>query len=257
MMPADARMKMAPGQLPALALSVRDEISQGEHVALPSPHAALRHACPLVLEAMVGPLALFYLVLVTAGFKGALIAALAWSYVALARRFRRGERVSTLLVLGTVLLTVRTVVAFVTGSSFLYFAQPTVGMVVTSLVLVGSAVLGRPLTQRFAHDFCPIRPRASRETRCPSVLRADFPALGDRAHAQRRHCVLAPPGVFASCVRPGANGSHLGTHRNGDLLLDHSLLGGDATRWNHRGMGPKSCEATSSPRMSVDRTRTL
>jgi hypothetical protein len=125
---------------------------------MPSPHAALRHAVPVVFEAMIAPLALFYLVLVTAGFRGALIAALAWSYVALGRRIKRGERVSMLLLLGTVLLTVRTTVSFITGSAFLYFAQPTAGMVVISLVLAGSAVIGRPFTQRFAYDFCPIDP---------------------------------------------------------------------------------------------------
>jgi hypothetical protein len=129
-----------------------------EQIDLPSPRAAMRHAVPLVLEAMIVPLALFYLVLLAAGFRGALIAALAWSYVALARRLMRGERVSTLLFLGTVLLTARTVVSFITGSAFIYFAQPTLGTVVISLVLVGSAVIGRPFTQRFAHDFCPIDP---------------------------------------------------------------------------------------------------
>ncbi len=107
---------------------------------------------------MVAPLALFYLVLVIAGFRGALIAALAWSYLALGRRLRRGERVSTLLLLGTALLTVRTVVSFITGSAFLYFAQPTAATIVISLVLFGSAVIGRPFTQRFARDFCPIDP---------------------------------------------------------------------------------------------------
>ena len=125
---------------------------------MPSPRAALRHATPLVIEAALAPLALFYLVLVTAGFRFALIAALAWSYLALARRIRRGERMSTLLLLGTVLLTARTAVAFVTGSAFVYFAQPMVTTVVVSAVLVGSAALGRPFTQRFAHDFCPIGP---------------------------------------------------------------------------------------------------
>jgi hypothetical protein len=118
----------------------------------------MRHALPLVVEAVLAPVALFYLVLVTAGFRGALLAALVWSYLALARRIRRGERISTLLLLGTVLLTARTVVAFVTGSAFVYFAQPMVTTVVVSCVLVGSAVLGRPFTQRFAHDFCPLGP---------------------------------------------------------------------------------------------------
>jgi hypothetical protein len=145
-------------QLAPLALSSHRDGSAGGHLRLPSPLATVRHAVPVVLEAVVGPLALFYLVLVTAGFRGALIAALVWSYVALARRLRRGERVSTLLVLGTLLLTVRTAVSFVTGSAIVYFAQPMATTVVISIVLIVSAAVGRPFTQRFARDFCPIDP---------------------------------------------------------------------------------------------------
>jgi hypothetical protein len=125
---------------------------------MPAPRAALRHAVPVVLEAIIAPLALFYLVLLLWGFRGALIAALGWSFLALARRLHRGERISMLLLLGTLLLTLRTTVSFVTGSAFLYFAQPTAGTIVIAFVLFGSAIVGRPFTQRFAGDFCPMDP---------------------------------------------------------------------------------------------------
>ncbi len=144
--------------LAPLTLCPGDTEDEGDHIQFPSPLAAVKHACPVVLEAVVGPIALFYLVLVFAGFRGALIAALVWSYLALVRRIRRGERVSMLLLLGTALLTARTVISFITGSAIVYFAQPMATTVVASLVLVGSAVVGRPFTQRFAHDFCPIDP---------------------------------------------------------------------------------------------------
>jgi hypothetical protein len=131
---------------------------QGSLLLLPPPRRALRHALPVVLEGVLGPLIVFYLLLVLAGFRGALIAALTWSYLALGRRLLKRERVSMLLLFGTVLLTLRTVVAFVTGSAFLYFAQPTVGTVAISVALLVSAMVGRPFTQRFAHDFCPMDP---------------------------------------------------------------------------------------------------
>ena len=131
---------------------------QGSLLVMPQPRKALRHALPVVLEGVVGPLVLFYLLLVISGFRGALIAALAWSYLALGRRLLRGERVSMLLLFGTILLTMRTAVAFITGSSFLYFAQPTAGTIAIALALLVSAVVGRPFTQRFAHDFCPMDP---------------------------------------------------------------------------------------------------
>ena len=50
---------------------------------MPAPRAALRHAIPVVLEAIVAPLGLFYLVLMLWGFRGALIAALGWSFLCL------------------------------------------------------------------------------------------------------------------------------------------------------------------------------
>jgi intracellular septation protein A len=144
--------------LSPLAIASHPEESGGEHLHLPSPGSVLRHACPVVAESVLIPLALFYFVLVITGFRGAVVAALAWSYLAMARRLRRKERVSTMLLLGTLLLTVRTAVAFVTGSAFLYFIQPTVMTAAVCLVLVGSAIVGRPFTQRFAADFCPIGP---------------------------------------------------------------------------------------------------
>ena len=86
------------------------------------------------------------------------ISALCWSYGAVIRRIRRGERITALLMLGTLLLTLRTTVAFVTGSAFVYFIQPMAGAVCVAVVLLISAALRRPFTQRFAHDFCPLDP---------------------------------------------------------------------------------------------------
>ena len=121
--------------------------------------SVLRHAVPVILESVVAPVAAYYLVLVVAGFRGALIGALTWSYFLIGRRLWRRERVSTLLWLGTLLLTLRTAISFVTGSAFLYFVQPTASAFLASLLLVLSAVVGRPFTQRFTHNFCPLTPQ--------------------------------------------------------------------------------------------------
>jgi hypothetical protein len=145
-------------QAPRLAITLDTDEKQVSTLQMPVPRAAIRHAIPLVIEGVLGPLALFYVVLILTGFRGALIAALSWSYLALGRRLYKGERVSMLLFFGIILITLRTTLALVTGSAFAYFAQPTAGTFVISLVLFGSAILGRPFTQRFAHDFCPIDP---------------------------------------------------------------------------------------------------
>jgi hypothetical protein len=125
---------------------------------LPSPRQFARHALPSIFESTIAPGVLFYVVLVLAGFKGALIAALAWSYLAAGRRVARRERLPGLLLLGIVLLTARTVISFATGSAFLYFVQPTAGTAAVAVIFAVSAVAGRPLLERLAHDFCPLDP---------------------------------------------------------------------------------------------------
>jgi hypothetical protein len=145
-------------QLPRLTIAAHECGKSGGILKMPAPSAALRHAIPIVLEGVVAPLALFYLVLSVSGFRGALLAALAWSFVAMGHRLYKGERVSMLLLLGTLLLTLRTTISFITGSAFIYFVQPMAGSVIISFVLFGSALVGRPFTQRFAGDFCPIDP---------------------------------------------------------------------------------------------------
>jgi len=144
--------------LSAPAFSINCDRLDGSIVHMPSPRAALRHAVPTVLEGLIAPIVIFYLVLMLAGLRGALIAALSWSYMAVVRRLLRGERASMVLILGTLLLTVRTAVSFATGSAFIYFAQPLLGTVLIAMVLVASAIVRRPFTQRFAHDFCPLDP---------------------------------------------------------------------------------------------------
>jgi intracellular septation protein A len=134
----------------------------GHHVLhvlhLPSPRAFVRHALPSLVESTIGPAVLFYVVLVTAGFRGALIAALGWSYLAAFRRVLRRQRVPGMLLLGLVLVSLRTGVAFATGSAFIYFIQPTVGTFLVAVLFLVTAAAGRPLVERLAHDFCPLDP---------------------------------------------------------------------------------------------------
>ena len=125
---------------------------------LPAPRAALGHAVPVVFEGVIAPIAVFYLALIVAGLHGALIAALSWSFAAVIRRIRRGERISTVLMLDLILLSIRTTVAYLTGSALLYFIQPMAWSLLIALVLIGSAIARKPFTQRFAQDFCPLDP---------------------------------------------------------------------------------------------------
>lgn len=127
-----------------------------------------RRSGPHLIEATVIPAVLFYGCLMVAGLGAAYVSALAWSYAALLRRVWRHHPVPLILVLGVVGITVKTVVAVVSSSPFLYFFRPILGTVVMAGVFFGSVVVGRPLIGRLAPEFWLLAPEdASR----PGVLR--------------------------------------------------------------------------------------
>jgi len=125
---------------------------------LPRLRTLARHSLPHVVEGTLIPLTLFYSVLAMAGIWGALIAALAWSYTAIARRLLTKRHLPGLLVLGALGMTARTIVAFTTGSVFLYFLQPTFTTVLVAGAFLLSVPAGKPLAQRLASDFYPLSP---------------------------------------------------------------------------------------------------
>lgn len=133
-----------------------DRMTDSVVLRLPSVGHFVRHALPSVLEGAIGPLAVFYAVLVLFGFRGALVGAAVWSGLAAARRLARRERLPALLVVGLLLLAVRTSIAFLTGSAFVYFMQPALGTFLVGLLFAGSALVKRPIIERLATEFCPL-----------------------------------------------------------------------------------------------------
>ena len=127
-------------------------------VELPAPRAMARHALPQLLESTIGPAALFYVVLLLLGLRGALLLTLAWSYLALARRIVTRRRLPGMLLIAAAVLTFRTVASLATGSAFVYFLQPTVGTFLVAAAFLVSVPVGHPLAERLAKDFCPLDP---------------------------------------------------------------------------------------------------
>jgi intracellular septation protein A len=120
--------------------------------------AVARRGLPHIVEATVAPAVLFFVCLELFGLGAAFIAALGWSHGAVLRRWVMRQPVPPLLVLASLGLTVRTIAAVASNSSFVYFIQPVLGTAAMALVFVGSIVVGRPLIARMAHDFCPLSP---------------------------------------------------------------------------------------------------
>ena len=137
-------------------------------VEIPRLRTMARHAVPHVVEATIIPLALFYAFLWTSGVWGALIAALAWSWLAIGRRVLTGQRIPGILVLGALGITARTIVAFASGSVFVYFLQPSLTTFAVACAFLFSVPAGRPLAERLAHDFVPLDPAV---LRLPGVQR--------------------------------------------------------------------------------------
>lgn len=125
---------------------------------IPRLGALARHALPNLVEATLIPLAVFYGALWWVGLWGGLVAALAWSYVALGRRLIARRQIPGLLVLGTVGLTARTLIAALSGSTFVYFLQPTLTTILVAGAFLLSVPAGCPLAERLAGDFCPLPP---------------------------------------------------------------------------------------------------
>ena len=123
---------------------------------IPRLRSLARHALPHVVEATLIPLGLFYLSLWLVGVWGALFAAIAWSYGAIACRLLTRRRVPGVLLLGAMALTVRTAIALGSGSVYVYFLQPTLGTMIVAGAFLLSVPAGRPLAERLAADFCPL-----------------------------------------------------------------------------------------------------
>jgi hypothetical protein len=128
----------------------------------------LRRVGLSLLVACVIPAVVFYSVFAAAGVWVAILAALGWSYGAIAWRALTGRRTSGLLILTAIVMTGRTVIALATDSTFLYFLQPIISDGVVGTTFLLSLATARPLVARLAGDFYPMdhelsmRPRIRR-----------------------------------------------------------------------------------------------
>ena len=120
--------------------------------------AVVRRMVPFLIEATLIPTALFYVFFLTLELKWAILAALGWIYVAVARRVVAHRPIPGLLVLATLGISVRTAVFLFNGNHFVYFFQPILRTLAVALFFAFSVVFGRPLVARFANDFCPLSP---------------------------------------------------------------------------------------------------
>jgi intracellular septation protein A len=125
-------------------------------LALPDVGDILKRVASSVTTAVLIPAVLLWLMLQITDFTVAVLVALAWMTGASILRWATGRAVSGLLMLGLVILTVRTILALATGSHFLYFVQPVFADGVLAALFLGSLLTSRPVISRLAPDFYPV-----------------------------------------------------------------------------------------------------
>jgi hypothetical protein len=145
-----------PGQ-PKSAIERQAEAEHSKsEIAPPRVRAIIGRLSLSLLVANVIPAALFYVCLVTVSVWAAFVAALVWCYGAMTWRMATRRRVSGLLVLAVIGLTLKTAFAFATGGTFVYFLQPVVTDIVVASLFLGSLASARPIVARVAGDFYPM-----------------------------------------------------------------------------------------------------
>lgn len=130
--------------------------SQVVHLGAITGH--LWHAFKHLGETVFAPLGLFYVMYVTTGLTGGLIAALVWGVGAVAVRAVLRVRIPMVLLITTGILVLRTIVGFATGSSFPYFLEPSLQNFLVALLFLGSLLFERSLIAKLADDFCLLPP---------------------------------------------------------------------------------------------------
>lgn len=114
---------------------------------------ALLRAVRLFLETVLVPTSLLFILLHTVGLVAALVAVLGWCVVTVAVRWMSGKHMPGTLLLCVGMLCGRAALALILSSALVYLLQPVVGSALMSVLFLGSAAVGRPITIRLARDF--------------------------------------------------------------------------------------------------------
>jgi hypothetical protein len=121
-------------------------------------------ATTLIMVSLL-PMAVFYTTMSLFGLRTAAIATVGLYYAGLLFKMARGKPILAAALFTAGLLSVRTIVMLLTGSALIYFLQPVAGTIAVATVIALSAIAGRPILDRLAHDFCPFPTELSRKLR--------------------------------------------------------------------------------------------
>ncbi|TWE29036.1 hypothetical protein FHX69_1706 [Prauserella muralis] len=133
----------------------RRSSSPERHLVIEIPHlrATITRALVIALETAVIPTLLLMLLLHYVGLIAGLAAVLGWCAFVVGTRRMLGRGLPQTLLLCTGMLAGKATLALVTSSAVVYVLQPAIGSVLMFVLFVGSAAMGKPITERLARDF--------------------------------------------------------------------------------------------------------
>ena len=134
-------------------------------IEMPGWRPILRQVVTRALLVSLLPMAVFYVSMSLAGVRAAALVTACLYYAGLLTRIIRRQPVLAAALLAAGLLALRTIVMFCTGSAFIYFLQPVAGTVAVATTFAATAIVGRPILERLAHEFCPLTPELSAHLR--------------------------------------------------------------------------------------------
>jgi uncharacterized membrane protein len=134
-------------------------------IEMPGWRPILRQVVTRAALVSLLPMAVFYVSMSLAGVRAAALVTACMYYAGLFTRIIRRQPVLAAAMLAAGLLALRTIVMFCTGSAFIYFLQPVAGTVAVATTFAATTIVGRPILERLAHEFCPLTPELSAHLR--------------------------------------------------------------------------------------------
>ena len=159
-LPGRGAERRATSRTGPIASSLRPGRRRGHDLGLPECHrhawlaTIAERAATTVLMVSLLPMAVFYTSLFVFGLRTAVLTTLGGYYAGLLLKVVRRKPVPAAAMVGAGRVSIRTLVTFLTGSALLYFLQPVAGTVATATVFAATALAGRPVLDRLAHQFC-------------------------------------------------------------------------------------------------------
>lgn len=130
-------------------------------IQMPGWRPIARRVVTTLVTVSLIPMAVFYGSMSLFGLRIAALTAVGLCYAALLVTLARGKPILAAGLLTAGLLSVRAVIMFFTGSALIYFLQPVAGTIAVATVIGMTALAGRPVLDRLAHEFCPFPPELS------------------------------------------------------------------------------------------------